>query len=85
MRKDFFSRWPEILSTLCLFKFIHSNKLLGESRYELMKLEKEAESLREQVTTHTQDDFWYFQRFPVLLSLQICLVSSHTLPLYAEV
>lgn len=50
-----------------------------------MKLEKEAESLREQVTTHTQDDFGYFQRFPVLRSLQIRLFSSHTLPLYAEV
>lgn len=53
--------------------------------YELMKLEKEAKSLREQVTTHTTDDFWYFQRFPALLPRQICFFSSHGLPLYAEI
>lgn len=53
--------------------------------YELMKLEKVAESLREQVTTHTTDDFWYFQRFPAWLPRQICFFSSRGLPSYAEV
>lgn len=38
--------------------FIDSNKLLGVSKYELMKPEQ-AESQREQVTTPTRDNFVY--------------------------
>lgn len=54
--------------------FVDSNKLLGVSKYELMKLEQ-AESQREQVTTHTKDSFLY----SLLSRWWICTAEWHSL------